>query len=184
MRKRCAAFSPISKSWQSEQLNSFKDTDGVCKEWFSSNTFIFHTVCRRNDPILICLLRTSTSLPLLIVDVWDFSTGKIMVVWRVYYEDTELPTFNKCSKSKRPFERSIQACSQPLYKWISLITPFLTNTFSLARCARTYCPYRITYLCHIKICSSLIILPSICTDSSHSGHLTHLLKNKGKKQPE
>lgn len=161
MRKRCAAFSPAARSWQKEQLNFFKDTDGVCKEWFSSNTFIFHTVCRRNDPVLICLLRTSTSFPLWIVDVWDFNTGKIMVVWRVCNEDMELPTFNKCCKSKHPFERSIQVCSQPLYKRVSLITPFLTNSFSLVRCAKTYCSYRITYLCQIKLCSSLMILPSI-----------------------
>lgn len=164
MRKRCATFSPAAKSWQRKQLYFFKDTDGVCKEWFSSNTFVFHTACRRNDPILISLLRTSTLFPLLIVDVWDFSTGKIMVVWRVCNEDTELPTFSKCSKSKRPFERSIQVCSQTLHKWISLVTPFLTNPFSLARCAKTYCSYKITYLCQIKICSSLIVLPSICTD--------------------
>lgn len=29
----------------------FKGSDGACKEWFSSNTYVFHTVCRRNNPM-------------------------------------------------------------------------------------------------------------------------------------
>lgn len=80
--KYSAAFSPSAKSWQKGALYFFKDPDSAYKEWISCNKFVFYTVSRRNNPILICLLRASTSFPLLIMDVWDLNTGKIMVVWR------------------------------------------------------------------------------------------------------
>lgn len=103
----------------------------------------------------------------------------------------ELPTANKHSKNKSLFK----TCPHKLIANVQTDFPngsIFSNFFSLEctkklRSVQKTCQScRFTYLHQAKIHSLLIVLPSICAIcSSHHGHLTHLLKNKGKtKRPE
>lgn len=184
-KNRMVLFSPLLPYLGRKKSHAFfRDPDGAHKEWFSHNTFVFSTVSRRNNPTLTCLLRVSTSFPLLITDVWDWNTGKIMVVWGGRRQGKQ-GTFHTQPALQE------QTAIWDLYPHTpsANVGADFSNTYILLiflfreECKRLISPADLlTCIRQRSVPLSLLyLLPTLTFSSSHHGHLTHLLKNKGQK---